>query len=268
MPVAAVNGIELHYELEGSGPPLLLIAGLGAGRLTWAPIVPVLADGFTCITFDNRGTGPAPPPPGPYTIDQLADDAAALIDELDLGSVAAVGWSLGGCVLQSLLLDHPEKISQAVLLSTLPAYTSVQHAWLDGLLALRRAGVGSLVEGAAMLPWVFTPALLADHHRVAELLELMTQDPFPTSYEGIAAQGEAIRVYDSRARLHEVTAPTLVLVGAEDVLTPVAQSIELAELIPDAKLVVLPRGGHAALLEFPLDALAEIRSFLGAEVEV
>jgi 3-oxoadipate enol-lactonase len=266
MPKAKVNGITLHYEVEGEGPPLVLIMGLGGNRLGMAPAVPMLSDAYRCITFDNRGTGESDTPPGPYTIDAMADDVAGLIEHLDLGPVKAVGWSLGGCVVQSLLIHHADKLDAAVLLSTLPAYTEVQHAWLDGILALREAGADPLVLNTALLPWAFTPYTLLDHAKARELLELMGSDPMPTSNEGYAAQAHAIRTYDSRPDLPSVTTPTLVLVGAEDVLTPPSQSIEIHEGIPGSKLLVLPRGSHGMLLEFMDVVIGEIRNFLGAEV--
>jgi 3-oxoadipate enol-lactonase len=262
MPHVTVNGIRIAYEEQGSGPPLLLISGLGANRLSWVPLLPLLTDAFRCLTFDNRGVGESDVPPAPYSIDLLADDAAALIDALGIAPVAAVGWSMGGSVLQSLLINHGEKVSRAVLLSTLPAYTELQHGWLDAGLSLRRAGLDPLALGISGMPWGFTPRMLANHTRAFKSAKLAAQNPFPTSYEGFAAQAEAIRVYDSRPRLPEVKTPTLVLVGAEDVLTPVHQSVEIAELIPGARLIVLPRGGHAMAIEYPEDTVHAIRAFL------
>ena len=265
MPELTVNGVRLHYEEEGEGPPLLLISGLGANRLSWLPVVPLLRDAFRCITFDNRGTGESDVPPGPYTIDELADDAAALIDALGIAPVAAVGWSMGGSILQSLLINHGEKVRRAVLLSTLPSYTELQHRWLDALLTLRRANVDPLVQGIIGMPWGFTPRVLADHDSAFKAAQLGAQNPYPTSPAGFEAQAQGIRVYDARPRLPEVTVPTLVLVGAEDVLTPVHQAVEIAELIPGARLTVLPRGGHAMVVEYPDDSVRAIRGFLLAE---
>ena len=262
MPHLTVNGIRICYEEQGSGPPLLLISGLGANRLSWAPVLPLLTDAFRCITFDNRGTGESDVPPGPYTIDQLGDDTAALIDALAIAPVAAVGWSMGGSVLQSLLINHPDKLRRAVLLSALPSYTDIQHRWLDALLALRRANLDPLALGIIGMPWGLTPRLLADHSRAFQAARLGAQNPYPTSLGGFEAQAQAIRVYDSRPRLPEVRTPTLVLVGAEDVLTPVHQSVEMASLIPGARLTVLPRGGHAMVVEYPDDTVGVIRKFV------
>ncbi len=265
MPRISVNGINLHYEEAGSGPPLLLISGLGANRLSWVPVVPLLSDAFRCITFDNRGTGQSDVPSGPYTIDEMADDAAALIDALGTGPVAAVGWSMGGSILQSMLINHGDKLRRAVLLSTLPSYTDLQHGWLDALLTLRRANVDPLVLGIIGMPWGMSPRILSNHTTAYAGAKLGTQNPYPTSLAGYEAQAQAIRIYDSRPRLPEVTTPTMVLVGAEDVLTPVHQSVEIASLIPNAHLTVLPRGGHGMAIEYVDDTVRAIREFLVEE---
>ena len=107
-----------------------------------------------------------------------------------------------------------------------------------------------------------TPRVLSNHPTAFAAAQLATQNPFPTSLEGYEAQAQAIRVYDSRPRLPEVTTPTMVLVGAEDVLTPVHQSVEIASLIPNAQLTVLPRGGHAMVIEYLDDTVRTIRNFL------
>ncbi len=265
MPRLTVNGIGVHYDELGSGPPLLLISGLGANRLSWTPVLPLLQDAFRCITFDNRGTGESDVPPGPYTIDQMGNDAAALIDALGVAPVAVVGWSMGGSVLQSLLINHGDKLRRAVLLSTLPSYTDLQHGWLDSLLTLRRSNLDPLALSIIGMPWGFTPRLLADHPRAFKAAQLASRNPYPTRVEGFEAQAAAIRVYDSRPRLGKVTTPTLVLAGAEDVLTPVHQSVEIAELIPNARLRVLARGGHAMVVEYPEDTVHAIRAFLMEE---
>jgi pimeloyl-ACP methyl ester carboxylesterase len=263
MATASVNGVTLRYEVEGDGPPLLLISGLGASSLAWAAVVPRLAAHHTVITFDNRGTGRSDVPPGPYAIDDLADDTAALVDHLGLGPVAAVGWSLGGSVLQSMLVRHARVLSRAVLLNAFPSYTPVQDAWLDTGLALRRAGVDPVAIGITGLPWGFTPRALSDHHAAAAQAELARKDPHPTTLAGFEAQAAGLRVYDSRPHLPSARTPTLVLAGAEDVLTPVSQSVEIAELMPNATLQVLPRGGHGMVLEYPDDTLAAITAYLG-----
>lgn len=262
MPHVEANGIRLYYEESGDGPPVLLIAGLAANRLSWGQALPALQQRHRCIVLDNRGTGRSDVPPGPYTIDQMADDAAALIEALGIGPIDCVGRSLGSSVLQSLLINHQDSVRRAVLVSAFPSYTELQHRWLDALLFMRERGLDEVAAGVIGMPWVFTARLLADHERAFQAAQLARANPEPTSAEGFTAQATAIRAYDSRARLPEVRTPCLVLVGGEDVLTPPAQSIEIASLVPDSKLIVLPRGGHSVTLEYSEDVVAAIEGFL------
>jgi 3-oxoadipate enol-lactonase len=266
MATAHVNGIRVHYEVEGSGPPLFLISGLGQNSSAWLAMLPMLRERFACITFDNRGTGRSDTPPGPYTIDQMADDAAALIEHLKAGPVRAVGWSLGGSVLQSMLIRHRDKLDRAVLLSAFPSYTELQHRWLDCLIALQHSAIEPLALAAFRTAWVFTPRWLSDHTAAMATAKLALQDPYPTSIEGFEAQAHGLRRYDARPALHTVSTPTLVLVGAEDILTPVEQSAEIARLIPGARLQVLPRGGHGMALEYTSDTVRAIVAFLNTRL--
>ena len=259
---ARVNGVELAYEIGGSGPTLVLISGLGQNSLAWAGVVGAFRQHFRTLVFDNRGTGQSEVPPGPWTIDDMADDAAALIAHLDLGPAAVVGWSLGGSVLQSLLIRHGASLRAGVLLNALPNYTTVQHRWLDAQLALRRSGVAPEAVATMTLPWALSPLILSDHARTAALVDAMVRNPWPTGIEGYSAQAEAIRVYDSTPGLPDVRTPTLVLVGAEDILTPIAQSQQIASLIPGAELVVLGKGGHSMVLDYPHEVTRTIIGWL------
>ena len=268
MATIEVDGVTLHYEVQGSGEPLLLISGLGQSSLVWAPIIPLFKDRFTCITFDNRGTGRSGVPSGPYRIDDMADDVVGLLEHLGCGPVSAVGWSLGGSVLQSLLIRHGERLRRAVLLSAFPSYTGVQHAWLDAGLALRRSGLDPFTIAVQGMSWGYTPRALSDYQSVVEQAARIREDPWPTSLAGFEAQAAGLRVYASQAGLPKVDTPTLVLTGAEDVLTPVAQAVEMAHLLPHGTLQVLPRGGHGVVLEYPEDTVRAIVSFLSPDDDV
>ena len=118
------------------------------------------------------------------------------------------------------------------------------------------------LAATAGAPWIFTPSTLTDHDRAMRILRGRADDPEATSDEAFEAQAAAIRSFDRRAELATVTTPTLVLVGAEDVLTPPRQSIEIARCIGHSTLEVLPRGGHGMLLEYPNPTLGAINSFL------
>lgn len=262
MAVVNANGVNLYYNIEGSGPPLLLITGMGGHSRAWTPVLPLLTPHYRCIMFDTRGTGRSDVPVGPYTIDELADDTAALIRKLELGPVSVMGVSMGASIAQSLAIRHGKLLERVILVSAFPAYTSVQQAWLEIFLAVYQSNAPREARAAINLAWVYTPKLLSDHERVAGLIRLTADDPHAVTPAGLEAQAHGLRRYDSRAGLPKIKNRTLVLVGAEDVLTPVSQSVEIAGLIPEAELKVLPRGGHGLMSEYTAEAVQAIRAFL------
>jgi 3-oxoadipate enol-lactonase len=141
----------------------------------------------------------------------------------------------------------------------------LQHRWLDCLIALQHSGVEPMALAVFRTAWVFTPRWLTNHGAAVARAKLTLQDPYPTTVEGFEAQAHGLRRYDSRPDLPKVRTPTLVLVGAEDILTPVEQSAEIARLIPGAQLQVLPRGGHGMALEYSSDAVKAIVAFMTAK---
>lgn len=263
MPYVEANGISLYYEEHGEGEPLVFISGLGRNHSSWAPVIPAFVDTRRCIVFDNRGTGRSAVPPGPYAIEELADDLSELLNAVGVESADCIGVSLGASVLQALSYRHPEKVRRAVLVSAFPSYTQLQEAWLDAGVALRRSGASAKAVSVSGLPWVFTPRLLSDHAEAVKFVEMALNEEHPTSLEGFLAQAAAIRVFDSRPHLGAIGAPVLILVGAEDVLTPVHQSVEMAELIPNCQLRVLARGGHGMMGEYKDDVIQVVRQWLG-----
>lgn len=249
MPFAQLNGIERYYQETGSGHPLLLINGLSGACLEGEPLLPVLAAHFRVITSDNRGVGRSAAPAGPYTTRQLADDAAALLGHLGVTRTHVVGSSMGGMIAQELALAYPPLVDRLVLFGTFARpRRAFFDSWLDFVVQMtERLDPTAVTMG--WLPWLYPPAFLAQPERVEAVLAW--QESYPSPAHGIAAQAEAVRHHDTLERLPQITAPTLVLVGAEDVVTPVYYSRELAERIPGAKLQVLERGGHDVLWEDP-----------------
>lgn len=263
MPTLDTNNATVHYEVHGDGEPLLLISALGmSGAAAWGAHVPGFVEaGRQVITIDNRGTGSTGFDGKSFTIDDMADDAAAIIKELGVGPCDAVGWSMGGSILQSLLIRHGNLVNRAVLLATFPNYSGVQENWLDGQIALRSLP-DPLVGAISGLPWLFTPKMLCNHRALIEVGKALVSDPQPTSNEAYAVQAETLRAYDSTGGLPGVQNSVLVLVGAEDVLTPPEQSIEIVELLPNGHLEILPRGGHGLPVEYPVETREAINSYL------
>jgi 3-oxoadipate enol-lactonase len=262
MPLAHINGIERFYRETGSGDPLLFINGIGGTSLGWEPLLPALGARFRVITSDNRGVGRSAAPPGPYTTRQLADDAAALLAHLGVARAHVVGSSMGGMIAQELALAYPTLVDRLVLYATCarPRRT-IMEPWLTFVaqMAERFEATSSTL---GWLPWLYPPSFLADPEKVEAALAW--QDPYPAPAHGIVAQTEAVRHHDTLDRLPQIAAPTLVLVGAEDVVTPLYYAHELAERIPGARLQVLERRGHEALKEDPEAGAAALLAFLVA----
>ncbi len=263
MPSATLNGVRIDYEVQGAGEPLLFISGLGGDRSSWGTVTPKFP-GRQCVVFDNRGTGRSDVPPGPYSIEEMAADTAALIDHLGIGPTDVVGVSMGASVLQGLAYLHPNALKRAVFVSGFPNYTPVQQMWLDCLIALRDAGVDPVALRVMGMPWAMTARTLYDHEATARMARLGVELAPGASNEGFKAQAAGLRIFDSRPNLHRVSAQALVLVGAEDILTPPFQSVEMAALMPNARLQILPRGGHGLVAEYTDDVVSAIKAFLEA----
>ena len=268
MPTAQINGITMYYEEQGSGEPLLLIMGLSGHTLFWMFQAPVLAQKYRVITFDNRGAGRTDAPAGDYSTRQMADDAAALLDHLGIERAAVVGWSMGGMIAQELALAHPQKVKRLVLLASLPRAHAWGHPWLDFGEQAREKGLDPRGLTIWSLPWMYTPAFMTQLDMVQTALDRAALDPFPISAQGFAGQAAACRAHNTLDRLGQVGAPTLVLVGAEDILTPPYYSREMAERIPGARLQILERGGHGMAIEYPQAVNEALLTFLAEEAPV
>jgi pimeloyl-ACP methyl ester carboxylesterase len=257
----ARNGeVRLACEARGEGPPLLLIMGLGYGRWGWEPVAEPLAQDFRVLTFDNRGVGESDVPPGPYTMRQLAADAAAVLDAFELERAHVMGTSLGGMIAQELAIEQPERVGRLVLACTTPGGVTsypmpqqtvdlmLEATQLDPLVAVRRFTENALAAGADR----------AD--LVERILELRLSNRF--DFAGWQAQAMAGATFDAIERLGGIQAPTLVLTGTADAVVDWRNSELLTERIPDARLELFPGCGHLFFWEEPDRFVTLVREFL------
>jgi 3-oxoadipate enol-lactonase len=248
MAVATLPDMELHYDEHGSGPPLLLIAGIPAVASDWHPVAEALAaDGRRAIAYDNRGSGASTVTPGPYTTAGLAADAVALLDFLGIERADVFGMSLGGMIAQELAIGWPQRVDRLVLGCT---HAGIRHAArppraTGEAFARQTDHWGERMR--ALAPLAF--ARDVDSALLARFIEKKTRDvQDPVGYQ---AQIDAALAHDTYERLGRIRAPTLILTGDDDRVIPGASSDVLAEGIPDAKLVTIRGAGHLFFLERP-----------------
>ncbi len=276
MPTTQVRDVELYYEEHGSGDPLLCIMGFATDSTGWLLQVPEFATRHRTIVFDNRGVGRSSKPTGAYTIHEMADDAAGLLDRLRIERAHVLGLSMGGMIAQELVLRHPERVRGLVLAATFPepdAATEEQRTILftqmggtiteEGEMRIDFAAVNPFVFFQHLLPLVFNPSFIqTELPRLMELFSGALQYGF--SIEAIMGQLQAVLAHKATDRLTDVKAPTLVLTGDADRLISPANSDVLARSIPGAKLVRIPGGSHGFNIEMPEAFNREVLSFLAS----
>jgi 3-oxoadipate enol-lactonase len=241
-----VSTVTLHHELDGpdGAPVLLLGSSLGTTTEMWRPLLPELAGRLRVIRYDHRGHGASPVAPGPYEIADLAGDVLALLDRLGLERASFGGVSLGGMVAMWIGANAPERVDRLALCCT-SAHMPPASAWAERAAAVRAAGSAEVVADAVVARWL-TPGYAAAHPDVVAWLRRML---VATPAAGYAAGCGAIERMDLRADLARITAPTLVLSGAQDPAAPPEHQRAIAERIAGARHELLAGAAHLASVE-------------------
>ncbi|MBI3393114.1 MAG: alpha/beta fold hydrolase [Nitrospirae bacterium] len=262
MPAVQVRNVHLYYEAHGEGPPLLLITGLGLDVASWGPQIPALDRKFRVIVFDNRGAGRSSTPESPYTTAEMAKDAIALMDALEIEQAHVLGLSMGGLIAQELAISHPDRVKSLILATTAAKLPPRARGIIDVWNRLIGGGIDPEIVFREQSLWVFTERFLSDESRVSGFAKMFLSHPHPPAPRGFAGQAAACLAHDARTRLQRITVPTLVLVGREDIFFPVPVCEDLARGIPVAKLAVLDGGGHAFATEISEDFNRTVLEFL------
>lgn len=254
-----LSAIELHHEVAGppDAPPLLLLNSLGTTLEMWGPQIPALTGQFRVIRCDTRGHGLSPVPPAPYSVEDLAGDALALLDRLGIERAHVVGLSLGGMVAMNLAARAPERVDRLALLCT-SALLGPPETW-DQRVAAVRAGGTAAVADAVVARWLHQGRLDSDPTTVAYVRDLVASTPA----EGYVGAALAVRDSDRRADLARITAPTLVIAGAEDPSTPPEHLHRIAEGIAGSRLVEIPACAHLATIDQPEAVTAALLEHFG-----
>jgi 3-oxoadipate enol-lactonase len=251
-------GVEIAYETHGAGPPMVLVAGLGDDRSSWAAQIEEFARDHRVVVFDNRGIGRSATPPGPYSIEQMADDVHEVARHLELDPVTAMGSSMGGAICQQWALRYPDDIRRLVITNSWAERDVFITALLDHWIAMAERGQSRHIVESLLL-FCFSPDYLA---RAPETVKAFLETPAPR-LDGFAAAAAACRGHHTLDRAPEIRHPVLVVAGEFDILTRPELSKRLAQRMTAARYASLPTG-HMVFWEMPDAFHRLVREFLAS----
>jgi 3-oxoadipate enol-lactonase len=250
MPYAwAEDGCRLHYETIGrpGAPTVLMIQGLGADKHGWDLQRYVFALRYRVVAFDNRGAGRSDKPFAEYSLEQMADDAVAVLDAAGVEKAHVIGVSMGGAISQIVAVRHPDRVFSLTLACTACRNFAWRRELLNGWATMAaEQGIGKMAGQAAR--WVIGPR---SFRRLAPALGWLGPIGMTRTSHGFVAQVRAILSIDESIsdEVSSIDVPTLVIVGNQDILTPRGDSEELADRIPKAELVVVSGAAHGIMVE-------------------
>ena len=250
MPVVQANGIDVHYEVEGDGEPLILIPYLAADQACYAFQVADYAKSFTCFTVDLRGAGLSGKPEGNYTTELFADDIAAFMQAAGLDRAHVSGLSLGAATGMWLAAKYPDRVTSLSLHSAWPASDPFLRTVVEGWQIMAQA-LGSVTDMVikGIFPWCFTPELYAARPEYIEsLADFVRGRPMPP-VDAFLRQSQAVLAHDAREVLASVQAPTLVTFGRHDQVTSTRFADPLTQGIASTEVVVFEDCAHAPIYE-------------------
>jgi len=256
------QGARIYWDEQGQGEPVLLIMGLGYPSGMWYRTRPPLAARYRTIALDNRGSGLSDTPPGPYSIPQMASDAAAVLDAAGIEGAHVFGVSMGGMIAQEFALQYRQRVFSLILGCTAAGGPTAVRAEAEATwMVMNRDKMSPEQAAGAAVPFIY------DQTTPREWIEedLSVRRPWFPSAEGYAAQLQGILAWESYSRLGQIIASTLVIHGESDRLVPPANANLIAERIPGAKLVTIPRASHLFLTDQPEAAHRAIFDFLAAQ---
>jgi len=254
MAIATVQGrrvyFESHGESHGDDVPLVLIMGLGGSCTGWLPLqVPEFSATRRTIIYENRGVGSSEDPGGPFTTADLADDLAALLGELGIAKAHVLGAFLGGMTAQQLALRHPDRVERLILVGTYARPDAKRKLLIEKWREMAGAETPTEIFTKERLLWTLGDETLEQTDLIEAMSGSFPGDAPAIPQDLLARQCDACLTHDTADALRRITCPTLVMCGRADQLTPPKLHRELADEIPDARLVTFSNGAHLIVAE-------------------
>lgn len=261
MPELARDDITLHYEVEGEGPPLLLLAGMMSDSASWMALAPLLKERFTLIKPDNRTTGRTGPLTAPADIPLMIEDALALMAHLGHDRFHVAGHSLGGIMSLEIAHQAPERVASCTVLASGRSRSPRTMGVFDALLAIRRAPEGEEMWLRALYPWLFGHGFFEDPANVKIALEAALAYPHAQSLEAMERQVAAFRAFRPKAKLEEIACPTLVIYAGQDLMIPPEAARPSFQPIPTLREALVPEAGHSICWDAPEEVARHMAAF-------
>jgi 3-oxoadipate enol-lactonase len=265
----ASNGQLLYWESHGEGAPLVLVMGIGYDATLWGLYqVPFFSEHFQTIVFDNRDAGRSSYANDAYSIADMADDLAGLLDGLGIEKAHLLGISMGGMICQEFALRYPERLDKLVLTGTGAAPGRAKFDPITTWNYVKKHDTEGLMFAAQQFLWLFSESFRRNPAAVDQTLQMLADNPNPVSPEAYQRQADAYVKHDLLDQLSQVTASTMVIAGEQDRLTPPWICKELSDAIPNARFVKIEGEGssHVLPLERPDEFNQLVLSFLNKEM--
>lgn len=259
MPDLMRDGVSVHYEVSGQGPPLLMIAGFMSDSASWAPLLPLLEPHFTLIRPDNRSTGRTTPWDAPCSPKLWAEDAAAVLDALGHKQALVLGHSLGGLIAWQLAATMPERVRGLMIMGSARRQFERNTALFRALIAVRRSDAPEGTWLRLLFPWLFSPSLYDTPEAVEAAVAASLAYPYGQSADAMEHQLNSF--YDDVDPTPFQTVPSvplLALLGEHDLLVP----LDLARpTLTGVAVEVIPNAGHSIHWDAPMTVAERMRSF-------
>ena len=256
-----VNGLKLRCRIEGDGPNLVLVHGVGSRLEAWDGVVATLDGSLRTLRLDLRGHGVSEKPGGRFEMSDFTDDVVGLLNAFGIARCHLVGHSLGGLIAQAFALDHPDRLNRLMLLSTVAGRNEEERTRVEARLAIVADGVPGEHFGNSVARW-FTDAFRENNPDIIAAHAAANRKNDPAAY---AAAYRVLAQTDLADRLHKITAPTLIATGDGDIGSNPRMAQLMHEKIAGSELVIMENLRHAAMTEAPERIAALISSFLKKE---
>ncbi len=261
MPNIQLGDTSFFYECQGSGQPLVLVAGYSCDHTFWDSMYDELTKRFTVLMFDNRGIGQSVDVDSALSIESMAHDTMQLVKKLGLKNPILLGQSMGGTIVQTIARDYGDDIHKMIILNSSMRINPRTQLVLASLLTLfsEKVSFDTLLD--ASMAWFYSADFLADPRNIAAYKELCLHNPYPPTPELLVKQLHALKDFNANTWLNQIAIPALVIASQDDIVCLPAESKQLANTLQNARYVEI-KGGHSSPIENPQALLTEITKFI------